>query len=108
MPPVAHPGSPRHGPPYDVAPDDPRLPQLRARLARRLAGVLAALPPEVAARTLDDIAHFELRWHDGHADADEDAKGREREPDRPGTSSPSPADPARWAAAPRPVTPGSA
>ena len=48
--------------PYQLQPDDPRLPAIRAKVAERLRPVCAEMPDDAFELLLRDVAAFRLRW----------------------------------------------
>lgn len=50
------------GPPFDVAPDDPRLPVVAEQLEARLARFCEGMPAESFARLVQHAARIRLRW----------------------------------------------
>jgi hypothetical protein len=54
------------GPPYEVSPDDPRLPALQAEVEARLASVRDGMADAEFSRLVDDVARFHLRWLGTH------------------------------------------
>jgi hypothetical protein len=55
-----------YGPPYDVRPDDPRLPALTKAVRTRLSVVCDGMSDAEFARLVSDVAHFHLRWLGTH------------------------------------------
>jgi hypothetical protein len=49
-------------PPFEVSPDDPRLPGVRATVAARLVRFRDGMTDEQFETLVSDVARFHLRW----------------------------------------------